>query len=224
MMKTLIIKTIEEIEEKFFGVDNYKKFLRYNEFVYADPEEIKYLLNPNRDDKKDKAIDEALAYMSAQFHISGFKGIHDGAKYYDLPHSDHQIKNIHPSATNKEVIYKFYNGDILYEDDFEIGQEIVPGDGSFLTSDNNFDSYVDRFNENNPVLTVVSKPYWALVYFSHLDEKKKMYRFVDVISSKSGITYRVLAYDCDESIFDPNRPKHPIYDESDFYSPEDFLY
>lgn len=229
-MKQLIYDMVEAIEKKYFKVDNYNKFLRYNEFIYADPAEIKYFLNPNGDPRVDKAIDEALNYMSIQFHMSNFKGIHDGSRYINLPHHKNQIKNIHPSATNIEIIYRYFNGYPLYENDFEIGQEIKPGDGSFMTSDNIFDNHTDRYNENNPVLPVVSKPYWALVFFPYIDkEKKKMYRFVDVISSETGITYRVLAFDSDESVFNSHRtPIETFWDDiDDYYDPNedvDFFY
>lgn len=97
-----------------------------------------------------------------------------------------------------------------------------------MTSDNVFDCLYDRYNENNPTLTVVSKPYWALVFFPYIDkEKKKMYRFVDVISSETGITYRVLAFDSDESVFNSHRtPMEIIWDDIDCYDPnedEDFF-
>lgn len=228
-MKKLIYDMVEAIEKKYFKVNNYNKFLRYNEFIYADPVEIKYFLNPDGDPRVDKAIDEALNYMSIQFHKSGFKGIHDGSKYINLPHHKDQIKNIHPSTTNIDIIYRYFNGYPLYEDDFEIGQKIKPGDGSFMTSDNVFDCLYDRYNENNPILTVVSKPYWALVFFPYIsNEKKKMYRFVDVISSETGITYRVLAFDSDESIFNSHRiPMETFWDDDiDYYDPnedEDFF-
>lgn len=218
-MKKLIYDMVEAIEKKYFKVDNYNKFLRYNEFIYADPAEIKYFLNPDEDPRVDKAIDEALNYISVQFHISGFKGIHDGHKYVNILHHEKRINNIHPSATNIEIIYSYFNDCPLYDVDFEIGQEIKPGDGSFMTSDNVFDCLYDRFNENNPILTVVSKPYWALVFFPYLESvKKKMYRFVDVVSSETGITYRVLAFDSDESVFDSTRPRMDFdyYDDCDY--------